>query len=137
MNKDTSKAKGLQSITEDEDALILCVAPVTGNVKFLPSISNLGGTKARKANRVVALDGCGSQAQAVLTFELKLLSSFETDVPTPTSSKRLALMEKVRSVQPPKVNAKTNQTQQGNFLPSFSYQHIHAVTELGGQIITH
>src|SRR6056300_1604850 len=68
-SKEKSENERRNAVFEDEDAVGISVAPVTGRVRFLHSFADLGGTRSRPEHKFVALDGRGSSAQPVLISE--------------------------------------------------------------------
>ena len=62
-------AEPTKNLTEDPNKITTCVSPITGNVKLLHSLINTGGTRARPANKFMALDRRGPSTQPVLLSE--------------------------------------------------------------------
>jgi len=70
------------SLSEDPDTVIMAVAPITGNMKFYHSVSNLGGTRRRPENTIVGLEGFGPSATPV-KFDMGMLKTV-VDMKVPT-----------------------------------------------------
>ena len=48
------EAEMLRTLTEDPESILMTVAPVTGKMKFIYNTANLGGTRIRPKNKLVA-----------------------------------------------------------------------------------
>ena len=77
----------LKQLTEDQDTIILGVSQVSNKMKLFHSFSNLGGTRIREENKLVALEGFGPTATAVLLNESDINSPQTIKVPSYTQLK--------------------------------------------------
>ena len=93
--KERFKKVALTQLTEDEDAIILGISPVTKNIKLFHSLTNLGGTRVRKDNKIVALEGFGPTATSILLNEDEILSPLEVKVPTYSQLKSVSRSRQV------------------------------------------
>ena len=108
-----------QQAFEDPDCFIMCIGQVTGEIKFLHSLTNLGGTRSRPGNILVALEGKGPSATPVFISEESLKKSFEVEVPTATSLKSLSDPAQVSTAKPADANARKFNNANYVILPPF------------------
>ena len=76
------EAESLKALLEDLNTIIISVAPVTGNIKILHSLTNIGGTRARPKDKNVDLYGGGPSAHPLFVQKSSVLQIFELDFPT-------------------------------------------------------
>ena len=101
VHEDFQPSDSIKSLTEDEDIIIMTIAPVTKNVKFLHSPTNLGGTRIRPTNKLVALDGFGINATSVLIDETCATNTVDLRTPSGTNLKNMrATQDITNSVGP-------------------------------------
>ena len=98
--KERFKKEALTQLTEDEDTIFLGISPVTKKIKLFHSVTNLGGTRVRKENKIVALEGFGPTATPVLLDEGGILSPLEVKVPTYSHLKAISRPEQVHGCSP-------------------------------------
>jgi len=71
------------ALSEDPDAVILAIAPaVTGKLKLYHSVQNLGGTRSRPKDKIVAMDGFGPLAIPVLFDSGMIVTKLESATPS-------------------------------------------------------
>ena len=92
----------IRNLTEDCDAVMLAVAPVTNKIQVLHSMSNLGGTRSRPDNKLVALDGFGERSNAVLLGITSLQREISEKTPSLTSMQNLDTREDIMSSSVPR-----------------------------------
>ena len=91
------QSETIRSLTEDEDVIIMTVAPVTRKIKFLHSPCNLGGTRVRPDNKIVALDGFDDKATPVLIDEACLTTPVELRTPSVANLHAIKTVENIRN----------------------------------------
>jgi len=62
------------ALSEDPDTVIMAVAPITGKMKLYHSVSNLGGTRRRKENLLVGMEGFGPSATPI-KFDMGMIKT--------------------------------------------------------------
>uniref|UniRef100_A0A7S4IZS4 Uncharacterized protein n=1 Tax=Odontella aurita TaxID=265563 RepID=A0A7S4IZS4_9STRA len=95
-----SNDERLKDFLEDPDAVTMAIAPITGKVKFLHSFKNLGGTRSRPADKIIALDGRGPTAQPVLIHKDVLLKTVQIEIPPLATLKTVANTTEVMAAAP-------------------------------------
>ena len=78
---DTTNQTMITSLTEDIDVTILTVAPVTRKIKVLHSPTNLGGTRIKPEDKIVALDGFETNSTPVILDNDCVTSKVELRTP--------------------------------------------------------
>ena len=74
-------AKKLKQLVDEVDSIIL-VADERNEISILHSISNLGGTRSRPENKIVALVGMGAHTTCVLLDWEKAVGDCQLVTPT-------------------------------------------------------
>ena len=85
VSEDTSDESIVRHLTEDENIIILFVAPVTKQIKLLHSPSKLGGTRLNPTTTLTALDGFERSAQPIIFDKTSLTQTMSFRTPTPTA----------------------------------------------------
>ena len=111
-------------MTEDSDIVVLTVAPVTGKMKILHSPTNLGGTRVRPENKIVALDGLDSTAIPVLLDTTCISSTVEIRTPSFTRLRTWTTVDEVKASNTPTTGQKNFRHASFLILPPFITNHI-------------
>ena len=119
VHDDFQAMEAIRSLTEDDDVVIMTVAPVTKNIKFFHSPSNLGGTRVRPENKIVAMDGFGTTARPVQLDEACLTATVDLRTPSGNSLKNLKSVEDIRTSTGPTSGRKNFQHLTFVILPPF------------------
>ena len=106
LNDDCTPESMITSLTEDVDSVIMIIAPITLKVKLLHSTSNLGGTRLRPTNKIVALDGFDCSAIPVIIHTADLTQELSIQTPSYTRMKEMSTTEEV--MNPSTRNGRTN-----------------------------
>ena len=97
MDDDKSEKEIISNICEDCDSIIHTASPILKKVKLYHSFANLGGTRVKPNNKIVALDGFGCQATAV-RFEIdSVIKKLDFKVPSNTTLKAISDSSSVTS----------------------------------------
>ena len=124
ITEDTTDSALIRSLTEDADSVIITVAPVTGKIKFLHSPTNLGGTRIRPENKLVALDGFGDKSIPVLIDEKCMTSTVDIRTPSFNSLRTLTTTEEIKNSSIPNTGQKNFNHASFVILPPFIVEHI-------------
>ena len=95
----------ISSLTEDPDSVIMIITPITSKIKLLHSISNLGGTRLRPRDKIVALDGFDYSAVPVLLHTDDL--SLELTIQTPSYNRMKEMSSEDDIMNPTTRNGRT------------------------------
>ena len=124
VNEDFQGSDAIRCLTEDEDVVIMTVAPVTKNIKILHSPANLGGTRVRPDNKLVAMDGFGSTSTPVLLDESGMTSFVDLRTPSINNLTNLSSEEELRNSSNPNTGRKNFHHMTFVILPPFIAHHI-------------
>ena len=83
-SEETDKIEAIRAFTEDEDLMIMVIAQVTNKVKILHSLKNLGGTRRKPTNKIVALDGFAEQAIPIMLSDESIAKKLTVRTPSLT-----------------------------------------------------
>ena len=100
-NATTFNSDIICAITEDENSIILSASSIPNKIKLYHSFHNLGGTRVKPNNKIVALDGFGCLATPTLfdSDSLKKIVKFKT--PSYTTLKAITETTSVSSCSAP------------------------------------
>ena len=101
LRDDTTDTDIIRTQTEDIDIIIMTVAPFTGNIKFLHSIRNLGGTRIRPKHKLVPLDGFGDDATPTIISAQALSGKLEIFTPSYNSIRTLSSISAIHNTTSP------------------------------------
>ena len=101
VSEETSATEILQALTDDEDMIVMIVAPITNKIKLLHSLKNLGGTRLRPQDKIVGLDGFDGQATPVLIDTSSATTSVQLRVPAFTRIKALRSIDDINDLSAP------------------------------------
>ena len=89
----TSSGEILRTLTEDNESIIMIVTPITKKIKFIHNASNLGGTRRRPNNKIVALDGFEDMAMPIIIGTDSITTTIQIRTPTFTTLSALQSTE--------------------------------------------
>ena len=83
-SEETDEVEAIRAFTEDEDLMIMVIAQVTRKIKILHSAKNLGGTRLKPTNKIVALDGFNEQATPIMLSDKSIAKKLTVRTPSLT-----------------------------------------------------
>ena len=98
---DTTDTLVIRTLTEDRDAVLMVVAPVTKEIKVLHSCENLGGKRTRPDNKIVALDGFDDKATPVVLSVDSTVTRNEFRTPSNSTFRTFDTIEAVKNSTTP------------------------------------
>ena len=124
LTDDSTEDTIIKALTEDIDVTILTVAPVTGKIKVLHSPKNLGGTRIKPGNKIVALDGFVGTSTPVLLDNACVTSKVELRTPALSRMRDFDTIEDIQSSSPPTTGPLNFKHMSFIILPPFITEHI-------------
>ena len=121
---DSTEDTMIKSLTEDIDVTILTVAPVTGKIKVLHSPKNLGGTRIKPGNKIVALDGFDVTSTPVILDTTCVTSKVELRTPAISRMRNYDTIENIQSSSSPTTGPINFKHMSFIILPPFISEHI-------------
>ena len=81
-NTHTPNNNKIEELCQNPRTPIMALAPVTGKIKIYYAFKNLGGTRVRNMNKIVALEGAGPRASPLFFPEEGILSTCNVRIPS-------------------------------------------------------
>ena len=127
---DTPNNIKLEELCQNKRTPIITIAPVTGKIKLYYGFTNLGGTRTRAQNKIVALEGIGASATPLFFPEDGLLNNCSVRIPLVSDLASALDSETFRQISPESGARRTTFKNSGYImLPPFLAQVILESTE--------
>ena len=94
---ETTSESIIQNLTEDQNIIILFIAPISKQIKLLHSPSKIGGTRLNPNTTLTALDGFDRTAQPIIFDETSLTNPMSFRTPTPTAIRSITSLDDLAS----------------------------------------
>ena len=112
----------LRELGQNPRTPIIAIAPVTGKMKLYFGFSNLGGTRTRQQNKMVAFEGIGPSATSLLFPEEGLTNLCNVRSPRVASLTAATDAETFRNLTPENGNRRLTLKQTGYIILPLSWQ---------------
>ena len=96
----TPANKRIEELCQNPRTPILAIAPITGKIKIYYGFKNLGGTRTRSQNKIVALEGVGPSATPLAFPEDGILNLCNVRTPLPSELAESTDPEAFRDTSP-------------------------------------
>ena len=107
VNDSTSDTSIIQNLTEDQDIIILFIAPVTQQVKLLHSPAKISRTRLHPESTLITLDGFEQQANPIIFDKTSLTTTMSFCTPTPSIIRSLTSPDDLSSSSSAPSNGRT------------------------------
>ena len=96
----TTNEKKIEELCQNPRTPIIALAPIAGKIKLYYAFKNLGGTRTRQQNKIVALEGVGPSATPLLFPENGLTKLCNVRIPLIANLKAAQDAESFREISP-------------------------------------
>jgi hypothetical protein len=108
----------IKALTEEQDAIVL-LANAMKNITIIHSVKDLGGTRSRPENKIVALQGFSNDAVVIIIDKESTTQALELKTPPATDIADCESADLIKNLRVP--TATRNATDKRNFLCTLIY----------------